>query len=78
MMGYYYVTGPQTPIITKNATLNSWPSSFYCHALRDGRHGQKSIGTPRGAIYNVYVRWLLLPVLCIGGMTITSGYDWVR
>jgi hypothetical protein len=36
------------------------------------------IGTPRGDIYNVYVRWLLLPVLCIGGTTITSGYDPVR
>jgi hypothetical protein len=29
-------------------------------------------------MYSVYVQWLLPLVLCIGGPTITSGYDWVR
>ena len=66
---------PHTSKLTKIATLNSWQSIFYCHALGDGRHGETSIGTPRGDIQCIYVWWLLLPVLCIGGTTIKSGYD---
>ncbi len=67
-----------TPKITKIATMKSWSPSFYCHALGNGQHSKTSIETLRGDIYNLYVRWLSPPVLCIGGTTITSGYDWVQ
>ncbi len=67
-----------TPKITKIATMNSWSPSFYCHALGIGRHSKTSIETLRGDIFNLYVRWLLPSVLCIGGTTITSSYNRVR
>jgi hypothetical protein len=67
-----------TPKITKIATMNLWSPSFYCHALGNGRHSKTSIGTLRGNIYNVCVRWLLPSVLCIGGTTITFGYNRVQ
>jgi hypothetical protein len=80
-MGYHTRSRLHTPQTSKIGTMNSnsMPPCFYGHALGDGRQAKTSIGTSRGDIYNVYVRWLSPPpVLSIGHMTIASGYDRVR
>jgi hypothetical protein len=69
-MGYHTRSRLHTPQNTKIPTMNSRPPCFYGHALGDGRHAKTSMGTLRGYIYNVYVRWLLPPVLSIGHTTI--------
>jgi hypothetical protein len=42
-----------------------------------GDKGKRVYGSLGGDIYNVYVGWWSPPVLCIGGMTITSGFEQV-
>jgi hypothetical protein len=74
-MGYYYVTRPQTPKITKNTTMNAYPPTFYCHALEDQLYGKMGIGTLGQYKHNVYVRWLSPLVLCINGTMIMTHND---
>ena len=69
-MGYHIITGPQTPKIMKISTINSWSPT-----LGDGQHSKPGKGNPMEGIYDVYVWWLSLILLCIGGMTIISGYN---
>jgi hypothetical protein len=78
--------GPVTPRDREFSSFNSMNRKSLIRLRLDNMldhawalpRGNPSARTPRGYIYDVYVRWLSPPVLSIGRTTLASGYDPVR